>query len=232
MDKLKKEDICFILVPGFDYDAEPVSRLDTYLRRQGYATRPTSFWGDGPMDFSKLDMEECLEGLRRVIAETAMEYSYVIGIGTSLGAAMLLDCAKGDTSLSAVVSIGAPFRLKFRRTLRMLIRTIYPILRKWWTFAGINSKWLAGKQVVKYLDGVFQENIDQVKIPVLFLQSTRDMVALRQAIEEYFSIFGAKAKKNVYVRGVNHSFWGHEAIVYKEFSEFLSEESFNLEFNR
>ncbi len=188
---------CFVILPGFAPDSIPVLPIQQYLENCGFTAHATHFWGDGHMDFASLTIDQCKEGIASIIAEFGQQYSTVIGIGISLGGALLIEHAKEHSDLDLIVSIGTPFRLRHRILSRGAL-LLYPLFNAFWKFASRVTAWRplpipAMKTIWHFLHGAFLQNFDRVTTPVLFLQSRKDEVVDHKAIDEYFPVF-SKAK--------------------------------------
>src|ERR1035437_3431620 len=124
--------IAFIVIPGFAPDNYPVIHLRDKLISLGYHAVAIPFWGDARIhNLSDLTIEQCEEGVANVISSLLKEYEYVIGIGISLGAALLIEYAKIHDDLSHIVSIGTPFKLKNRMIIKLLF-LLYPLINLLW----------------------------------------------------------------------------------------------------
>ncbi len=86
--------------------------IGEYLKGLGYATVVVNFCGDNTTtDFSKLRIEDCLRNIGALIRE-AKKLHPVVGVGISLGGALLIEHAKSHSDLNCIANIGTPFRLK------------------------------------------------------------------------------------------------------------------------
>lgn len=125
---LNKADFCFILLPGFSPDDVPVKGIKADIEKLGYAAVAANFWGvkprgghapggnDPAINLSTLTIEECKSGVTSLIDKARQKYKYVVGIGISLGGALLLEHAKEHDDLFCVVSVGTPFSIKNETT--------------------------------------------------------------------------------------------------------------------
>ena len=112
--------ICFILLPGFSPDNIPVLGLKNILENKAYDVIASNFYGDADVtDFSILRDNDCIENVSKIINKASDDYDEIFGIGVSLGGAFLLEHAKSFNNLSGIVSIGTPFRLKFKTLLHL-----------------------------------------------------------------------------------------------------------------
>jgi len=203
------QNICFILLPGFAPDHVPVLALKQALAKRGYAVIASNFFGDSTIDdFRKLSIEQCRENISGLINNTAAKYDRVIGIGVSLGGALFLECAKTNNDLSGIVSIGTPFRLKFRGPMRVgefLLPFIYPVWRK----LEKNKSWRllpigAGPAVIHYLENEFLDGLESIRCPVLFMHSKKDLVTDYRALDEYSKKISSGQKEVILSENGNH----------------------------
>jgi esterase/lipase len=185
--------ICFVLLPGFSPDFVPVLDLKTSFERRGYHVVATNFFGNAAVDdFAELTIEQCQKEIASLIADQAKKYQKVIGVGISLGGALLLEHAKTSGNLHGIVSIGTPFRLKLRSMIRFaewIFPVVYPV---WRTLQRQKDLRLlpigAGSMMLRYLEGEFLKDLDKISIPTLFIHSKKDVVTDYRVLPE----FGAK----------------------------------------
>lgn len=203
------EKICFILLPGFSPDFIPVLALKRVLEKRGYAVIASNFFGNETVkDFRKLTIQQCQENISEIINHTALKYDRVIGVGVSLGSALLLEYAKTKNNLHGIVSIGTPFKLKYRRFMRVgefLLPMIYPI---WKNFEKLKYSRIlpigAGPVVIKYLENEFLQKLENIQIPILFLHSKKDLVTDYRALPEFSGIISSKRKEIIFSENGNH----------------------------
>lgn len=200
---------CFILLPGFSPDHIPVLALKEALEKRGYTAIASSFFGDAVFEnFSKLSIQQCHENVSCLINNTAQKYQRVIGIGVSLGGALLLEHAKTNKNLHGIVSIGTPFRLKYRSLMRigeMLIPVVYPIWKKLERHKMLRLLPIgAGPVVISYLENEFLENLDQVKTPSLFFHSKKDLVTDYTALPPFVSKLSSERTQTILSENGNH----------------------------
>lgn len=210
MAPVNKKDYCFILLPGFSPDNFPVLGIKKQLEDLGYDTIATSFWGTNEkVNFSALTYEECERGITSLVASACERYKYVIGIGISLGGALLLEQAKKNRKLHCVVSIGTPFKL-LNRWLIALGLACYPVVAAFWRIrvALIHEKRPlpigSAKMVVKYLEGGFLENLPSITVPVLLLHSQNDTVTDYRCVDHYVSEMQSQKKQVIYLNDTDH----------------------------
>ncbi len=165
MTEINKKDICFLLLPGFAPDAIPVLGIKAHLEEMGYNAVATNFWGNFLLqDFSKLTIENCKEGIAKQIDELSAQYTHVIGIGVSLGGALLLEYAKENNKLHCIISIGTPFELKQKFLIKVGF-ALYPIFLWRWKFLQRFKSQRpiplpAAPMVARYLTGDFLKNME------------------------------------------------------------------------
>src|SRR5690349_14503400 len=86
---------CFILVPGLAPDTQPMLPLEKYLEDLGYEVLVANFWGeDDRTDFTRLTIADCQRGMRELVSRVKRDHELVVGIGISLGGALMLEDAK------------------------------------------------------------------------------------------------------------------------------------------
>ena len=200
---------CFILLPGFAPDHIPVLPLKEALEKRGYIAVASTFFGDQTFEyFSQLTMEKCHNHVSQLIRSAKQQYERVIGVGVSLGGALLLEYAKTNNGLDGIVSIGTPFRLKYRPLIsfgELLFPIIYPLWkqfekRKKWRLLPIG----AGPQVIRYLEIDFLANLEKITAPILFIHSKKDSVTDYRALSEYLGKIGSTKKHSIITENGNH----------------------------
>src|ERR1700735_5355596 len=183
-------DACFIVLPGLAPDPLSVVPLKTYLEEEGYAAAVTNFCGDNTTtDFSKLTIEECLEKIGALIREAKKKHAIVVGIGISLGGALLIEHAKTHTDLDYIASIGTPFRLKKSGLIRLAL-PIAPAIHAVWKFFQPSQRRRplpveALPMAMDFFEGRFLKNLDKVKSPILFMHSKTDPATDYKAMLAY-----------------------------------------------
>ena len=201
---------CFIILPGFAPDAVPTYKFKNQLELLGYQVIVSNFWGDKKItDFRQLTASDCLKGITAIIDQAKKDHQYLVGIGYSLGGALLIEYAKKYSKLDYLVSIGTPFKLKKRELISLgdfFLPIIYPI---WHIFEKIKKLRLTPigctRMVVNFLEGDFLKNLEKVKTPIFFLHSKKDGVADYRAVSEFTKKFvQASREVNIFENG-NHA---------------------------
>lgn len=186
--------ICFILLPGLAPDPIPVLRLKLALENRGYVAIASNFFGEKTIDnFSNLTIDQCKDGISELIKEARKKYHKIIGIGISLGGALLMEHAKKDTDLDAIISIGTPFKLKYRFFMR-LGQALIPVVNPAWSqFQKYKSLRLfpigAANMTINYLKDGFVKDLDLIDTPTLLIHSKKDDICDHQAISEFLPRF-------------------------------------------
>jgi len=201
---------CFILLPGFSSDNVSVLALKHILERQGYSAIATSFFGDIAVDdFQKLSIGDCQKNISNMIDHATLEYDRVIGVGVSLGGAQLLEHAKTKDNMYGIVSVGTPFKLKYRWLISVgefLVPILYPI---WKHLQKIKRLRLlpigAGPAIVHYLENEFLQELENIKTPILFLHSKKDMVTDYRVLPEFAEKISSGRKEIVLSKNGDHA---------------------------
>ncbi len=169
----------------------------------------STFFGDATFgNFSQLTIARCHNHVSQLIHAAKQKHEQVIGIGVSLGGALFLEYAKANNGLNGIVSIGTPFRLKYRLLMsfgELLLPFVYPFWkklekRKQWRLLPIG----AGPQVIHYLENDFLANLEKVVVPTLFIHSKRDFVTDYQALPEFLMKIGSVKKHSIVSGNGNH----------------------------
>ena len=227
MDSTRSQ-TCFVLLPGFAPDNVPVLKLKELLEKRGYSAIATNFYGGRVVtDFSKIRIGECLQDISKIIAEAARTHSRVVGVGISLGGALLIEYAKTNSNLTGIISVGTPFQLHNRHLLRVatyVAPVIYPVWRR---FELAHKEWRlppigATRAVVRYLEGTFLQNLDKVKTSTLFLHTKTDAVANYKVLPKFVPKFTGAKTKVVITENGSHVMDDNPEIVLRYIEEFLT----------
>ncbi len=229
MPDKQKKNICFFILPGFNPDSNSVGGIKQALESLGYPAFSANFWGNNEKkDFSKLTIEECRIGIKEEIEKLSKNYEYIIGIGISLGGALLLDYAKNEDGLYCVVSVGTPFKLRYELSIKFGL-IILPLLRLFYKLTNRKSKWVASGKVVRYLTRDFIQDVDRVRTRVLLLHSTFDFVAEREVVDEFLNMMSSTDKQVVYIKDTDHVINYDSEIILPAMFDFLSLPGDNLD---
>ncbi len=221
-----KQEICFILLPGFAPDDFPVFGIRNILEEKGYKVITSPFFGNlKPKDFSKLSEEDMLRGSFEVINNAAKKYKKIVGIGISLGGALFLEYAK-QKNLTAIISVGTPFRLS-QRCLIVFLKIIYPLIYPLWRYVDkryVNFRLLpigAGKMVVNFLKNNFLDNLNNIQTPVLFLHSKKDLITDYRYLQKNVDKISSKDKKIVLFNNGGHIINRDSRIIANQVLDFI-----------
>ena len=218
---------CFIILPGFSPDNIPVLRLKELLEEKGFSAIATNFYGNTSVeDFSLLSIEDCQKNIADLINSAKKKYKNVFGVGISLGAALLLEYAKKENGLDAIVSIGSPFKLKNKKKI-LVARKILPlIIPVWKKLVKIKKLRLIplgfGEEMVTFLEGDFIKDVEKIKTPVLFIHSKKDWVTYHKDAKKYAQKFPNKKNKFIYFDNGGHVINGNSGKVVGYILEFLA----------
>jgi esterase/lipase len=224
---LENKSTCFILLPGFSPDNYPVQDLKEQLEDKGYQALASNFYGpDKITNFSDLTSQDCQDNICAMIAEAKKKYETVVGIGISLGGALLLEHAKKNENLDAVISIGTPFKLKNVRLINTAEKFI-PIIKPFWLAIDRRKRRLppinATKMVMNYLCREFPADLEKISVPVLLLHSKKDHVTDHHVLENYFQKIGSRKKRLVFFDNGGHVINGGTKKVLELAFDFLAE---------
>jgi esterase/lipase len=202
---------CLLLLPGFSPDNVPVIPLKQDLERAGFSVVAANFWGEKNVDdLSALTADFCTRGVTDTITRLTKQYRSVIGIGISLGGALLIEHAKKHNDLAGIISIGTPFCLKNKWFIKLAL-ALFPITR---FVVGIINRFLSrrlppiesAKEIFGYLRRAFLHNLGNVTTPLLLIQSGNDGVTDSRCSKRYVHQFGSKEKDLKFIDGKNHVF--------------------------
>lgn len=207
--KTDNQPICFILLPGFSPDNYPVLNLKKRLEERGHVAIANNFYGARQIsNFSDLTAQECQANLRQTIQKARNNHEKVVGIGVSLGGALLLDYAKSDDGLDAVISVGTPFKIKNAKMIRVgqfFIPAAKPFC---FIFNKLRRRQLppipATRMVMDYLSGEFISDLEKISAPVLFLHSKKDKITDYRALKEYSDKLSSHKKEIIFFDNGSH----------------------------
>jgi esterase/lipase len=222
------KNICFVVLPGLAPDAVPILPLRDYLEKQGYAVIASSFWGEAPVtDFSELTIDECIAGIGVLVQKARQRAPVVIGIGVSMGGALLIEYAKDHDDLDAVVSIGAPFKLRKRRLMDIIYALVPVIHPVWKAFSKAERArpfpFPVVPQSIDFFEHRFVENLKKVKCPVLLINGKKDPLVDYRAVAAYAKQFVNAPVKVVIEENGRHNFDLGEKIIQENILEFLNQ---------
>lgn len=230
MADIQKKNICFLVLPGFSLDNTSMRDITQALEALDYPVFSVNFWGNNEQrDFSKLTMEECRVGVAEEINKLSESYEHIVGIGMSLGGALLLDYAKHNDKLYCIVGVGIPFKLKYELFIRFGLFFL-PIARLYYRITPRKFKWVASGKVVRYLTRDFVQDIDRVRTRVLLLHTTTDFVADRAVVDEFLNMMASTKKQVVYMKNPDHIMDCDSKIILPALSNFLNsyDDSLNI----
>ncbi len=228
MDETNKKDTCFLILPGFAPDAVPVLGIQKHLEDIGYSAVATNFWGNFPLkSFSHLSVENCKEGIARQVDELRNRYTQIIGIGISLGGALLLEYAKENSKLDAIISVGAPFKLK-KKFLIKLGFALYPLLYIYWKMLGIRKSSRpipipAASMIFRYLNTDFLKNLEDISTPTLLLHSKKDYLSDYRAVDIFFEKMKMVKKQVIYLNDASHVLDYDGSLIFETASSFVKD---------
>ena len=217
--------ICFIVLPGLAPDPLSLVPLKDYLEARGYAVILTNFTGDlTTKDFSKVTIDGCLQKIGALIKESKQKYPVVVGIGVSLGGALFIEYAKTHKDLDYIVSVGTPFKLKNHWLLYTAV-ALAPILHPMWkvVWPSQRSRPLpveAAAMSFHFFEGRFQNNLEKITTPTLFLHSKKDPVTDRKAVFEKSKKFVNAPTKMVLSPNGGHEINYDPQLIAENFFEF------------
>ena len=229
-EHIDRSQLCFIILPGLAPDPLSVIPIKTYLEEQGYPAIVTNFCGDNTTtDFSKLSIEDCLENIAALVREAKKRRPIVVGIGISLGGALLIEHAKTHSDLDFIVSIGTPFKLKKAKLISLGV-ALAPIIHPIWKFFDKSQRLRplpveALPMAMRFFEGRFLENLDKVKSSILFMHGKKDPATDYKALLRYVKKFSnARTKVMLSENGDHQMGYDPVAITKDVFSFFDTSE--------
>ncbi|MCX6763462.1 MAG: hypothetical protein NTZ97_01880 [Candidatus Moranbacteria bacterium] len=228
---LKKEaGVCFILLPGFSPDDFTVQNLKRCLEKRGCHAVASNFYGNAVVkDFSKVKVADCLENISEIIKEAKKNHDKVIGVGISLGGAFLLEHAKREKNLDAIISIGTPFRLKNVFLIKLGQKILLPVVSPFWKMAEKIKKLrlppiTATKVITDYLRKEFILNLENITVPILFVHSKKDRITDFRVLEEFSNKIPSLNKKMIILDNGDHVINGGSEKICEYIFDFIEPE--------
>ncbi len=201
---------CFVLLPGFAPDSVPVLELKRALEKRGYAVVASNFFGDIAVDnFSDLTRRQCTDAIYDLIQEAKSKYQKVVGVGISLGGALLLEHAKKHNNLDCIVSIGTPFKFKSRLLVKIgqaLIQPIYPAWRHFQKYKRLRLLPIgAANMAIEYIEKEFGQNLELITVPALLIHSKKDWISDYCVMPEFISKLSSAPKELIILNNGSHT---------------------------
>lgn len=201
---------CFVLLPGLAPDNLPVLRLKEALERRGYVALASNFYGGiNVNDFSSLTIQQCTAAVSDVIRNAKIKHQKVVGIGISLGGALLIEHAKKHGDLDGILSIGTPFKLNSRHLIKLgqvLIPFIHPVWRHFQKYKSLRLFPIgAASMVIDYIEKEFNKNLELVTTPTLFLHSKKDRISSCDVVPEFMAKLSSASKNLIILGNGNHT---------------------------
>ncbi len=230
-----------LLVHGWTSTSYEVRRLGRYLNESGYTVSAPMLRGHGTVpksleDVSFLDWLSDLEGECQALKK---EHTQVYIAGTSIGANLAMMLAKKDQSISGLVLMATPYKIKLEKITvgfakllgffkaynkkfypptfglsstitRLISYQTYPIKSALETFELIRES---------------RKNLEKIIQPCFIIQSQSDHVVAKKSLERIFEKIGSKIKKKKYIKRAYHTFISDikNEKIFEEILQFLDE---------
>ena len=218
---------CFVFMAGFVSHKDSLSLIKQAIEGLGHTAILTHFWGDRSVtDFSKLTIQDCMDGIEELITPLTKQFDEVVGIGVSISGALFLEYAKTHHDLKAVVSIGTPFKVENKWLINIGF-AVYPVVKflinhiPKYSSAEMQPL-LASKVIVNYFYKDFPKNLGEITTPVLMLHGEEDTVTDGSVLPRYLATFGSVHKELVFVPHADHVVNYNADVIVSRTLQFLS----------
>lgn len=228
-----------LLIHGWTTTSYELRRLGKYLNESGYTVFAPLLRGHGtvPKDLENVRWEDWMEDVEAAYAKLKENYQQVYVGGTSIGSCLTIMLAKNHPSISGLILMATPYKIKFESILipfAHLSKKIKKYNKKYYppTFGAINTI----TRLISYqsysLDSALEtfklvqetrKNISCISHPTFLIQSLSDHVVSRKSLEKIYNLLGSKIKKKKYIKRAYHTFISDikNESVFKEIFEFI-----------
>ncbi|HHE45725.1 MAG TPA: alpha/beta fold hydrolase [Candidatus Moranbacteria bacterium] len=229
-----------LLIHGWTSTPYEVRKLGKYLNENGFTVSAPLLRGHGtvPKDLEKVKWTDWIKDITIAYNKLKKDYSQVYVIGTSLGANLAVILAKNKPSVSGLVLMAMPYKIRIERTMVLLAKLMS-------LFEKYNKKFYPPTfgvsttmtRVISYqtypISSAFEAFIP-VKIsrrilpkitqPCLVIQSSSDHVVARKNLEQIYASLGSKIKEKKHIKRAYHTFISDSknGRVFKDILDFIN----------
>ncbi|MEI6587780.1 MAG: alpha/beta fold hydrolase [Candidatus Moraniibacteriota bacterium] len=230
-----------LLIHGWTSTSYEVRRLGRYLNESGYTVSAPMLRGHGtvPRNLEDISFSDWLVDLEKEYQALKKEHGQVYVAGTSIGANLAMMLAKKDQSISGLILMATPYKIKLEKITvafakllcffkaynkkfypptfglsstitRLISYQTYPIKSALETFELIKES---------------RKNLEKIIQPCFIIQSQSDHVVAKKSLERIFEKIGSKIKKKKYIKRAYHTFISDikNEKIFEEILQFLDE---------
>ena len=196
-----------ILVHGFGASATETRPLGEFLYSEGYDVKGILLKGHGtkPDDMDNVTWEEWIGNIQDAYDEYASKYTNIFVGGISMGGALAL-YSSTQIKFKAIFTINAFYHLSKTLSFATWFLSLFGARRqrnkariKWYVennlFSYSEDSTPAARQLYKMLKALHRK-VDEIKVPVLIIQSKEDMTAKPEGAKELYE--DLKTKKELF----------------------------------
>jgi len=211
-----------LLLHGWTTVPYEVLRLGKYLNKNGYTVYGPLLRGHGgvPSDLEGIIWEDWMCDANRAYEKLAEDYEKIYIAGTSLGANLATMLAKNKNSVSGIVLMAMPYKIKLER-ITALFAHILKIFKKYNTKfypPSFGSKATITRLIsyqtypidsaleVYKLIKICRKELSKIKQPCLILQSNEDHIVTKNSLEKIYEKINSKVKEKKYINKAYHTF--------------------------
>ncbi|MFA6973474.1 MAG: alpha/beta fold hydrolase [Parcubacteria group bacterium] len=231
-----------LLVHGWTSTPYEVRRLGKFLNENGYTVSGPMLRGHGtvPRNLENVRWQDWLEDSQREYAELKNQCGKVYVAGTSIGGNIALMLAKNNPDITGIVLMATPAKFKIEFLVKNLVKFLNVVGKRYRkkfyppTFGvkdsvtrKISYSSYPTKSVLETF-GLVEEsrkNIENIKQPVLMMQSTSDHIVNKNSLRFIYANIGSTIKQKKWIKRAYHTFISDikNEHVFEDILNFLNE---------
>ena len=218
----KKSKIGILLLHGFTGTPYQFKELGKYLAKKGFTVSVPLVAGHGtsPEDLINTTMEDWKKSVKKAYSRLEKKVQKIVIVGNSFGGNLALYLAQQPPdSLTGIVSLGTPVRLRFQWFIKLRL-FLYGWLKKYYrkpqrvykidytdmideiTYPVIPVKSL--REFFKFLKTETVPNLNKIKVPTLIMHADVDPVVNPKSALHIYEHLGSSYKKIYWFSSGHH----------------------------
>lgn len=212
-----------LLIHGWTSTPYEVRRLGKFLNEAGYAVSGPMLRGHGtaPKDLENVKWQDWVADSQREYEEMKKQCGQIYIAGTSIGGSITLMLAKNNPDAAGIILMATPAKFKIEFLVKNLVKFLNVVGKKYRkkfyppTFGvkdsvtrRISYDCYPMKSVLETFRLVEEsrKNIEQIKQPVLLMQSTSDHLINKDSFRYLHDNLGSGIKKTKWIKRAYHTF--------------------------